>query len=217
MHALAFASIRSSAFGIIAVGAAIFAGFSCSAPDPTERTVLAGRYKDGGHLTGTDVPVLDEAGVPVGGSGGEGGAPGGSGGGGGAPDLFADPYAPMTGEDTSKFGNPSHSVPGGVSNKDCRECHGSGGTSLAIGGTALVGGAKKAGVQIRVVDNGVTTTLYTDPTGVFFKRGPARPKSAKAGARNMNGPGVIMSALVKDQLCSECHSDGKTPGPIKLP
>lgn len=171
-----------------------------------------------------DVTTLQNwinAGYPMGTCGG-----GSSGGDGGSPTpppgVFngAPPFASQTGRTTHNAG------------QDCMACHAGGGgeaPSFEFGGTLYDGsGNPVSGAEVRFVDaNGNATSVYTGPSGTFYKTGTGFAGPAHVGARNATSQQDMLIALQSGSqppastggACSACHCTGSgcTVAPIHLP
>jgi hypothetical protein len=177
----------------------------------------------GGVAPAADVTTLQNwinAGYPMGtcGGGADGGAEGGPM---PPPGVFANapPFAPHTGGNSHNAG------------KDCMSCH-SGGPeppAFAFGGTLYDGSGKPVvGAEVRLVDaNGNATSVYTGPSGNFYKGGSGFAGPAHIGVRNATSQQEMFTALQSSSqppastggACNACHCSGSgcTIGPIHLP
>jgi hypothetical protein len=132
----------------------------------------------------------------------------------------APPFSPHTGPSTHNAG------------KDCMQCHGSGGgdaPGFEFGGTVYDGsGNPVSGAEVRFVDaNGTATSVYTGPSGTFYKGGSGFAGPAHVGVRNATATQEMMTALQSTSqppastggACSACHCTGTgcTLAPIHLP
>jgi hypothetical protein len=155
------------------------------------------------------------------GGGGSGGGSGGSSGGGssgsrgdgGSPPpsgVFgnAPPYSSNTGQSTHNAG------------QDCMSCHN--GTTNAptfkFGGTLYDGNGKAvSGAEVRFVDaNGAATSVYTGPSGTFYRGGSGFTGPAHVGVRNATSTQEMLTGLQSTSqppastggACSACHCTG---------
>lgn len=186
----------------------------------------------GGAPPAADVTTLQNwitAGYPMGscGTSADGGAGSGSGGssgssGGGPSGVFANapPFASQTGPSTHNAG------------KDCMSCHGGGGgdaPGFAFGGTLYDGsGNAVSGAEIRLVDaTGAATSVYSGPSGTFYKGGSSFAGPAHIGVRDATSTQEMLTALQSGSqppastggACSACHctSTGCTMPEVHLP
>jgi hypothetical protein len=188
----------------------------------------------GGAAPAADVTTLQNwinAGYPMGtcstgssGGSSSGSTSGSSGDGGNPPPpqgVFgnAPPFASKTGPNTHNAG------------KDCMGCHTGGGNvpSFELGGTLYDGnGNPVSGAEVRLVDaNGTAASVYTGPTGTFYKSGSSLAGPAHIGVRNATSQQEMLTALQSGSqppastggACSACHCTGSgcAVAPIHLP
>jgi hypothetical protein len=98
-----------------------------------------------------------------------------------------------------------------------------------FGGTLYDGkGNPVAGAEVRLVDaNGSATSVYTGPTGTFYKGGSGFAGPAHIGVRNATSQQEMFTALQSSSqppastggACSACHCTGSgcPIAPIHLP
>ena len=179
----------------------------------------------GSLLPAADVTILQNwinAGYPKGscgtadGGAGDGAAPP------PPPGVFANapPYAAKTGPSTHNAG------------RDCMGCHANGGgdaPQFELGGTVYdASGNAVSGAEVRLVDaNGTATSVYSGPSGTFYKSGSGFAGPAHIGIRNATSTQNMMTALQSTSqppastggACSACHCTGAgcTMAPIHLP
>jgi hypothetical protein len=185
----------------------------------------------GGAAPAADVTILQNwinAGYPMGtcGSGSSSSSSGSSGGDGGNPPppsgVFANapPYA-------SHIGLTTHNA-----DQDCLSCHTGGGNQVPtfeFGGTLYDGSGNPAsGVEVRLVDaNGKATSVYSGPSGTFYKEGSGFAGPAHIGVRNATSQQEMLIALQSGSqppastggACGACHCTGSgcTIARIHLP
>jgi hypothetical protein len=183
----------------------------------------------GGVPSAADVTTLQNwinAGYPQGScgtTGGDGGASSGGSSGGGSSGVFANapPFSAQTGKSTHNAG------------QDCMGCHTGGGTNappaFEFGGTVYDGSGKAVvGAEVRFVDaKGNAVSVYTGPSGTFYKGGTGFAGPAHIGVRDATSTQDMMTALQSGAqspastggACSACHCTGSgcTMAPIHLP
>jgi hypothetical protein len=154
-----------------------------------------------------------KAGYPGGSCATDGGTEGDSGPTGAAVNVFSGqpPFAPKTGPGSHNAG------------QNCLKCH-----ALANGeapefmfaGTLYNGsGNPVVGAEIRVVDStGTGYSVYTGPSGTFYKGGAKLAAPAHAGARDATQESLMISGVTSGG-CSSCHCTGTgcTTTPVHLP
>jgi hypothetical protein len=181
----------------------------------------------GGTAAAADIATLQawiSAGLPMGscatsndgGTSGEGGSPP------PASNVFANapPFASQTGRSTHNAG------------KDCMGCHGNGNgdaPQFEFGGTLYDGsGNAVPGAEVRLVDSsGNGTSVYSGPTGTFYKEGSGFAGPAHIGVRSATSTQSMLTALQSASqppastggACSACHCTGTgcTMAPVHLP
>jgi hypothetical protein len=164
--------------------------------------------------TASDISTLQNwinAGYPTGSCTVDGGTPIDSGST-GAVDVFSGepPFAPGTGPDTHNAG------------RDCMQCHSGGGNApgFMFGGTLYDGkGNPVSGAEIRVVDkSGKGYSVYTGPSGTFYRGGGTLATPGHTGARDATSKAVMVSSLTGGG-CSSCHCTGSNcvTMPMHLP
>ena len=89
-------------------------------------------------------------------------------------------------------------------------------------------GAAVSGAEVRFVDaNGTATSVYTGPSGTFYKSGAGFTGPGHIGVRNATATQEMFTALQSTSqppastggACSACHCTGSgcTVAPIHLP
>jgi hypothetical protein len=126
----------------------------------------------------------------------------------------APPFASQTGPTTHNAG------------KNCMQCHAGGGTNappqFKFGGTLYdASGNAVVGAEVRFVDaNGSGTSVYTGPSGTFYKEGAGFTAPANVGVRDATNTAEMLVTLQSTGGgCSSCHCTGTgcSTTPIHLP
>jgi hypothetical protein len=130
--------------------------------------------------------------------------------GGASTGVFANapPYAASTGQSTHNAG------------QDCMGCHNGGGNAptFKFGGTLYDGSGKAvSGAEVRFVEaNGTATSVYTGPSGTFYKGGSGFAGPAHVGVRNATSTQEMLTGLQSTSqppastggACDACHCTG---------